>query len=280
MKEKFSLTFLNIILKYSNYYFVIISLIFISLLILPLLTSINLTNSSFIYNNKNEQNYFLIISYIGIAMSFPLVVDGLLDLSIKNLLKRWNHWGMLTSILLPNILILHSSLYDQKSLYICSTIIGLLLRYIVLVINTLTVEMNYMIKCILLSIAIIRVIFIYLWSITLYYYTNKSFGLTCQVFIIICDVLMIFVLIKLGRISKGTNPAQQCLRVYCFVLILMLSVNLIEYCWNGTGMLINLLQTTKNRAIVDTINYAIIVIATLLPNRIYRRTAEDLNVSF
>lgn len=263
----------------SHIYFAFFSSFFTLLLIIPFVTHTEAYRNDDIFQSSDSISRIKMVSYTAIGISFPLLVDGLLDLSIKNLLKRWIYWGMLSSIIIPSALNLVACIEDIPSLYVFSALVGLILRYMFLLANTLAAEFSSLIKLSILFIASIRVVLIFLWSIALFYQMEQSFDTACEILFFLCDLAMLLLLLStFWFMKKDYNPANLCLKVSSAVLILLLTINVVMFCSTPSSVVTHLLETSRGSSI-NLLKACIMAVATLLPNRIYRASAEDLNVS-
>jgi hypothetical protein len=261
-------------------YFALFSSFFALLLIIPFATHTEIYSNGDIFQSSESVSRVKMVSYIAIGISFPLLVDGLLDLSIKNLLKRWIYWGMLSSIIIPSALNLVACIEDIPSLYVFSALLGLILRYMFLLANTLAAEFSSLIKLSIIFVASIRVLFIFLWSIALFHKVDQSFDKSCQILFFLCDLSMLLLLLSTFRsIKQDFDPARLCLKVSSVVLILLLLINVVTFCAAPSSVVTQLLKTSKASSTINLLKACIMAVATLLPNRIYRTSAEDLNVS-
>jgi hypothetical protein len=270
----------NSFLKFCHVHFALFSSLFCLLLIIPFVTHTETYDRDDIFQSPQSRSRVKMVSYVTIGISFPLFVDGLLDLSIKNLLKRWIYWGMLSSIVIPSALNLVACVEDIPSLYVFSALLALILRYMFLIANTLAAEFSPVIKLSILFVASIRVIIILLWSISLFSQLNHSFDKTCEILFFICELLMALLLLStFWSIKKDFDPANLCLKVSSLVLLLLLTINVVTFISSPTSLVSQLLETTRGSSTINLLKACIMAIATLLPNRIYRASAEDLNVS-
>jgi hypothetical protein len=261
-------------------YFALFSSFFALLLIIPFATHTEIYSNGDIFQSSESVSRVKMISYIAIGISFPLLVDGLLDLSIKNLLKRWIYWGMISSIIIPSALNLVACIENIPNLYVFSALLGLILRYMFLLANTLAAEFSSLLKFSILFVASIRVVLIFLWSIALFHKVDQSFDKTCEILFFLCDLSMLPLLLSTFRsIKQDFDPARLCLKVSAAVLILLLLINVVTFCATPSSALVaQLLKTTRVSSTINLLKACIMAVATLLPNRIYRTSAEDLNV--
>jgi hypothetical protein len=271
---------LGVHLKKSHLYFACFSLTFAVALLVPLLTKSSAFDYHDIFQSENAKTRVQIVSSIGIGISYPLIVDGVLDFSIKNLLKRWIYWGMISSIIIPSALDLFGCVYDVSSLYLYSVILAILLRFSFLIISVLAVEFDSLAKLLISILASFRVVLFFLWSIVLFRDLHNSSSFTCEIAIFICDCLLILLLLYTFHSVKEMDPEKLCLKVHCLVLALLLTINVVTFLSNPNRLLYQLIQTTIGTALINVLKACIVAVATVLPNRIHRASAEDLNVCF
>jgi hypothetical protein len=269
---------IGLFLNQSHQNYALFSLSFAVCLFIPLITKSDAFDFEDILQSSPAKTRVQIVSSIGIGISFPLIVDGILDFSIKNLLRRWIYWGMVSSIILPSAIGLFASTFDNSSLYLYSAILGILLRFTFFISSVLAVQFDPIVKFFIVVMASLRIVFMFLWAVFIFRDIHNSSNAISEIVIMICDCLLILLLLQTYRTVNEIGPEKICLKVHCLILALLLAINVATFLSNPDRLLSELIQTTSGSAFINTLKSCIVAIAAVLPNRIYRASAEHINV--